>query len=49
MQLKRIGVYYFHQLRGKSLITYLLVRFNILRLKEQKEEDINNSANHIFS
>ena len=38
MQLKRIDVYYFHLRCGKSLITYLLVRFNILRLKEQKKK-----------
>ena len=33
---------------GKSLIVYLLVRFNILRLKRTKEEDINYCTNYII-
>ena len=35
MQLKRIDVYYYHNCSGKSLITYLLVRFNLLRLDKK--------------
>ena len=39
MQQKRIDVcYYLQRFTSKSLIVYLLVRFNILRLKEQNKK-----------